>query len=252
MAGNSVEFEVEVEGDGHLDLVPYPYLPEWQGVEKKLGKTPSQTRAVGGKVHSQRTYSYRLKPAKAGTYELSGIAFAFFNPQAKRYETVLAPTVSLSVEDNPGVPSPGQNPQPSELPESSRPAELAGPDAARQPALPRKHLAAGLALMLLGCALARPVSWPPPRTRRGAKFKLGSHASHQELLESLERLAPGDDRVVRSARLREQGWSAEQVEALEALRRKTAGAVFGNGSNKEAQLSQLEQELSALLQEVKA
>ena len=84
MAGNSVEFEVEVEGDGHLDLVPYPYLPEWQGVEKKLGKTPSQTRAVGGKVHSQRTYSYRLKPAKAGTYELSGIAFAFFNPQAKR------------------------------------------------------------------------------------------------------------------------------------------------------------------------
>lgn len=250
-AGSSVELEVEVEGDGHLDLVPYAYLPEWEGIEKKLGKSPSQTRAEGGKIRSHRTYSYRLKPSKAGTYELSGIALAFFNPQAGRYETVLAPTVSLTVEDNPGLPSPGHDPQPSALPESSRPVELAGPEDARLPMLPRKHLAAGLALMLLGWALARPLRLTPRRARQGPRFKLGTHASHQELLESLERLAPGEDRVVRSARLRQQGWSAEQVEAFEALRQKTAHAVFGHGSSKESQLSQLEQALSALLKEVK-
>ncbi len=248
--GNSVELEISVEGDGHLDLVPYPYLPQWQSLEKKLGKSPSSTRAENGRVVSQRTYNYRIKPSKEGTYELSGIVLSFFNTQDKRYETVLAPTLVLNVEPNPNAAPAGQASMDlSERPESERPVELAGPSAGRLPHLPLRPIALGLALMVIGTLLGRPGRLLPRPKRWGGKPRFGPHSSVKEFLASLDKLAPGADRQARAAHLKNQGWSSERSEKLEAIRQQANRALFGGGREDSALLKTFEQDLQQLLKE---
>lgn len=248
--GSSAELEISVDGDGHLDLVPYPYLPQWQNLEKKLGKSPSTTRPENGKVVSQRTYNYRIKPSKEGTYELSGIVLSFFNTQDKRYETVLAPTLVLNVEPNPNAVSGDQaSMDASQRPESERPAELAGPTTGRLPHLPVRALALGIALMVIGTLLGRPGHLLPRPKRWGGKPRFGPHSSVKEFLTSLDRLAPGADRPTRAAHLASQGWSSERTEKLEALRQQANRAMFGGGREDSAVLKGFEQELQQILKE---
>ncbi len=250
--GSSAELEFQVEGDGHLDLVPYPYLPNWENLEKKLGKSPSTTRADQRKISSSRTYQYRLKPNKEGTYELSGMAFAFFNPQEKRYETILAPTLTLRVEANPNGDGQESSPSdPSEPSESDHPVSEPGPTSGRIPSLPIGSLSTGLALLLAGTLLGRAKGGFSLRRRRGSKSKFGPHSSVKELLASLDRLAPGEDRPTRLAQLTAQGWSQEPAERLEALRQKANRALFGGSGTEDSILRGLDDELSGLLKEKK-
>lgn len=247
--GSSAELQVKVEGDGHLDLVPYPYLPAWDGLEKKLGKTPSETSADDGKVHSTRTYNYRLKPSKEGTFELSGMAFAFFNPEEKRYETVLAPTLILQVEANPNAVKDDAAAGGQELSESELPAEAAGPASAQSHSAPYGATAAGIALLLAGTLLGRKGAFFNLSLRRRSSPKIGSHTDFKGFLATLDRLAPGQDRPSRIAALTESGWTVERAEQMEALRQRANRAQFGGSSDEKDPLAALDDELSRLLKE---
>lgn len=247
--GSSAELQVKVEGDGHLDLVPYPYLPAWDGLEKKLGKTPSETSAENGKIHSSRTYNYRLKPTKEGTFELSGIAFAFFNPQEKRYETVLAPTLILQVEANPNAVKDDAAAGGQELSESELPAETAGPTTARSHSAPLGAAAAGIALLLAGTLWGRKGAFFSLPLRRRSFPKVGSHTDFKEFLATLDRLAPGQDRPSRTAALTESGWTVQRAEQMEALRQRANRAQFGSSGKGTESLAALDDELARLLKE---
>ncbi len=250
--GSSVELEISVEGDGHLDLVPYPYLPSWQNLEKKLGKSPSSTRSENGKIVSQRTYNYRIKPSKEGSYELSGIVLAFFNTQDKRYETVLAPTLTLRVEPNPNaVAGEDASSDSAERPESDLPAESAGPDSARLPQLPAGAILFGIGLLLAATMIGRPRGSLLRMKLWNRRPSIGPHADLRELLESLERLSPGADRLSRASHLTSQGWSEEHIERLESIRQQANRAMFGGGSEDKALLTKLDQQLQQALQERK-
>src|SRR5690606_19461076 len=98
--GGNAELEVVVKGDGHLDLVPYPYLPDWTNLEKKQLTSPSSTKVENGQIVSLRTYNFRLKPSQVGTYDLSGIALGYFNPIEERYEVIKTPSLTLQVTPN--------------------------------------------------------------------------------------------------------------------------------------------------------
>lgn len=248
----TAELEISVKGDGHLDLVPYPYLPNWANLEKKLGKSPSTTSVENGQIVSRRTYNYRIKPSRPGRYDLSGIALAYFNPLEKRYEVVQAPSMTLTVESAGGSDSSEDGEPGSELEEADRPVTAAGPSSGRLPELPKGPMAVGVLLLLAGAWLARPSSGGGPRWKKGAA-KIGRaprrHKSFAEFLGSLDGIAPGADAGSRQAVLEGKGWTAEQISRLETLRRKAGRAEFGGGGDV-ASLESLDKELSGLLKEV--
>lgn len=249
--GGNTELEVSVKGDGHLDLVPYPYLPEWAGLEKKQLSSPSTTRVENGAIASNRTYKFRLKPTKEGSYTLSGIALAYFNPSEKRYEVVKAPDLTLQVEPNHNAESSMPSTDSSEVADSERPQESAGPSSGRLPELPVIPMIAGGALLLAGAMLSKPRRRSTGSPRGSGKVVATRHKSIAELMTALETLAPGSDSAVREAVLAAKGWSPASIAGYESLRRATGRALFGGGEPNPSQLEDLNKDLGALLKEAK-
>ncbi len=250
--GGAAELEVSVQGDGHLDLVPYPYLPDWVGVEKKALKSQTSTTVENGEIVSRRTYRFRLKPDKSGEVKLDGIALAFFNPSEKRYEVVKSPELTLRVAENRRAQAEGEEGA-SEIAEADLPREQAGATAADLPQRPNLALTAGLTLLLVGLAAAYPGTGL--RWKRGASRKRpgkGRYGSVKELGKALEALAPGPDSPSREAALRSQGWGPLAVARFEELRKRVARAEYGGGSTDgEAVLESLNTELVELTRESK-
>lgn len=248
--GGAAELEVSVKGDGHLDLVPYPYLPDWVGVEKKSLKSQTSTTVENGEIISQRSYKFRLKPGKAGEVKLSGIALAFFNPGEKRYEVVKAPDLTLRVAENRRAEAEG-GAEGATVAEGDEPRLQPGATAARLPQRPLAALAVGGALLLLGAGLALPgrrLNWRPAGVRRSSVK--GRYATLKELSAALQTLAPGPDSASRAQALASQGWGPNSVARYEELRKRAARAEYGGGAEQEPSvLDGLNKELVELTRE---
>lgn len=252
--GGNTELEVTVKGDGHLELVPYPFLPDWPGLEKKQLSSPSTTRVDNGKLVSQRTYNFRLKPSQVGSFSLSGIAFAYFNPSQERYEVIKAPDLTLRVEAGQSTATEGEPGADQEMADSDRPWDSPGADRGRLPELPLGALAGGVLLLLAGALAVLPgTRLAPPLRRPGSGRPIAArHKSLPDLSDALSRLAPGADSNSRRAYLEGQGWSASSIARLESLKRKAGRARFGTGASAGSDvLDGLNQELGELLREVK-
>lgn len=247
--GGTVELEVTVKGDGHLDLVPYPYLPAWDHLEKKQLSSPSTTHAENGRIVSRRTYNFRIKPTREGTYQLSDIALAYFHPEQERYEVLKTPPLTLHVRANEKAQT--LEADSNDIPDNERPQTAPGARGGRLPHLPRLAMGVGFVLLLTGVAVTlsgRSLTW-----RKGSKpFKTRSYQTVAELMTGLESLAPSPDSASRQAHLEAQGWSAESIHRLEEIRRRTSRALFGGASDTDpALLEQLNKALSAVLKETK-
>lgn len=250
--GGNTELEVSVKGDGHLDLVPYPFLPEWAGLEKKQMSSPSTTRVENGAIVSSRTYNFRLKPTKEGKYDLSGIALAYFNPTEKRYEVVKAPDLTLQVDPNRNARTDKPAGDDNGVADSERPQESAGPSGGRLPELPLLSMVAGGVLLLAGAILAQPRRRSAGGFRRGAgKTVSAKHKSLPEVMAALETLAPGSDSTAREAALTAKGWNPANIARFEALKRSAGRALFGGGVRAPELLDDLNKELGALLKEAR-
>jgi hypothetical protein len=57
---------------------------------------------VRGRLQGKRTQEYLLVAQQTGTFQIPSIAFAYFDPEARRYETVRTPPLTLTV--TPGEP----------------------------------------------------------------------------------------------------------------------------------------------------
>ncbi len=252
----SAELEITVKGDGHLDLVPYPYLPDWKDLDKKQSSSPSTTTVENEQIVSRRTYNFRLKPKKAGTYKLSGIALGYFNPREERYETLKAETLVLLVDANSKG---GAADQADEMPtaatsEADAPKTEPGSRYAIAPELPRGSLALGLTLLALGVLLVRSngglsLGRPWGRPKRAVPRR---HQTLEELLQTLQGLASGTDTDLRARQLGERGWTEQAVERYESLRLRATKALFGSVEKSGATLADLDTELQALCKENRA
>ncbi len=242
--GQSTELSVSIQGDGHLDLVPYPYLPNWEGLDKKQRSGASNTRAEGAKVASQRTYNFRLKPTRPGTFRLEGLCLSYFRPSTGQYETVAVPPMTLQVE---GSLDSGASILDDEL-EGEIPSEL-GPRTELGAPLPRGEapLFPGLALSLaVGLWLLRPGAGSA--LGRGAgRSRVSRPRTLEELDGALGQLSGSPDRHKRSRELAARGWSPERIEAFEALRRELAALRYRHPEAEPERRSRLLEEGWSLL-----
>ena len=246
-AGETIELKIAAYGEGNLELVPYPHIPDWQGVEKKQGDGTSHVDAKDGRISSTRTYIFRLKIKEPGTYDLNDIALAYFRPAEERYEVVKAPPIQVVV--NPGKPGATEDGpagvEEQELPESERPQTEEGATTQVAGRVSLKHLAGLTALALLGLALglARPglkgpkLSW----SRTGKPKDLAG------LETALAFVAPGADRLAREEQLSAKGWSEADIEDYEKLKSRIGSLRYGAGSSDESSFGDLADSFQSLV-----
>lgn len=246
--GSSVELQVSVKGDGHLSLVPYPYLPSWPELEQKLTSSPTTTTTENGAIVSRRTYHYRLKPKKVGQLQLSPITLAYFNPKQERYQTIETAPLSLTVSPNPQADA-SQGPSDLDLPEADRPDTRPGSNRGELPELPLTSILLGGLVLIVGLALAR----APLRSATSSKVHprvTRNHSNFEGFLLGLDALAPEPDQEARAQKLLAQGWSPTHISCLEALRHSACQQLYGGASNDTDLLKKLNFDLRKLLKEV--
>ena len=246
-AGQTVELTVTVKGDGHLDLVPYPYLPDWNGVERRQTSSPSTIAVNQGKVDSRRTYNFRLKVTKPGTYQLKDIGLSFFNPEEERYETVKAAPLVLTVEPN-------EEGEVSEtVPSSSQKAKtpyrkVPGKTSLQSPHLSLPHLLLALGLSGLGILLSLlgGGKFSGFQLGRKSRWKSRPHKRPQDLLADLVDIAPGSDAQQRQKQLAALGLSPEKAREYEELRRRVQEAEYGHSAS-QLKLEQASRDLQNIM-----
>lgn len=252
--GDTTKLTVTVSGNGHLSLVPYPYLPHWAGLEKKQTASPTTTTTKNDEIASTRSYNFTIKPTQRGDYKLPGITLAYFNPQQKSYQTIKAPELSLKVTANPNSSTDPTSPI-SLLGQDKLdlPLSQSGPSAGALPKLPDQALALSGLLLLAGSGLMLlPKLGSKLRKSPHSTLDLQkNHVTVDQLLADLEKLAPGPDSDTRRLELKTKGWSQELISRLEALRQKATSMAFGADKNGSLALKDLDLELASILKEVK-
>lgn len=226
-AGQTVELRVKAKGAGNLELVPYPHLPNWKGVEKKQSEGSSHVEILNEQVQSQRTYLFRLKFKDPGTYRLDDISLAYFRPSTERYEVVKVPTLTVEVSQAQAS-SPEESSGGGTLSPEDQPREQPGSRQKTSGRVPGSLIGASLLLGLLGLILGS------AGTKGEHRFKLpGWKRSNrrprtmEELERSLSALAPEPDSIGRATALHERGWSENQVRAYESIRARVLAARYG-------------------------
>jgi hypothetical protein len=95
--GEPVEVEVTITGAGNLATLPAPPLPApgvFEAYDPQVNATITRTGAL---IQGTKTFTYVLVPRSNGTFALPDMAFAFFDPARRQYETLRAPLATIRV-----------------------------------------------------------------------------------------------------------------------------------------------------------
>ena len=113
-AGEGVNVIVTVTGVGNINSfeAPKPIIPAGCNVYPAGEKRDVSIRTTGSKpqVEGTAVFTYLLVPREAGTLQIPGIPFAFFDPRSHQYQVTRTQPIGLSVQPGDVVPEEGQTP----------------------------------------------------------------------------------------------------------------------------------------------
>jgi hypothetical protein len=96
--GEPLQVRFHLEGRGNLTGVQLPPLqapPGFKTFDPEIQDKPNNSRsAVGG----SRKIEYTLMPQQTGTFTLPGLSVPFFDPEARKYETLQVDPVTITVK----------------------------------------------------------------------------------------------------------------------------------------------------------
>lgn len=168
-AGQPVNLEVEVDGEGNIALIGPPPLPALPGFKAYDPIVSGSVRKTDSRVSGTRRFTVPLVPLHAGTLQVPPVRFSYFDPSAGRYRTLQTNPLRLAV--TPGsvaLPSPAA--RPAEEMRSIRTTSALRP--ARAPLLTHpKFLAAQVLLSIALLAWGAAPNWG--QVRIGARRRNG-------------------------------------------------------------------------------
>ncbi len=96
-AGEPVTMRFEVKGTGNLKLIKQPVV-EWpKDFDVYDPKTTDKTELTRNGLTGSMVYEYLVVPRNQGKYDLPGMVFTYFDPQAGEYKTLETEGVELTV-----------------------------------------------------------------------------------------------------------------------------------------------------------
>lgn len=195
--GEAAVLTLTVQGDGNIKALPAPRL-DVDGARFESPGESAEFSGDDGVISGTKTFTWVVVPERPGPLELGPIEYAYFDPQAERYDVARSDSVTLAVTPGAAV-APGQAAGPEELelaPLTPRPAAtLTAPSGWRFAALGAAPFALVLALAGLGVLVGRRRRRPaaPRRLRRRLRRDLGAirdgDADGRAFHEAVERVA---------------------------------------------------------------
>lgn len=224
-AGEAVVLTVKVEGIGNIKAIPPPALPEIPGVEVFPPSERAEPTTEEGVIGGRKTFSWVLIPQRAGALEIPPIRYAYFDPDAARFEAAVVDGLSVTV-------TPGAAGRVGEAGASAATLRYlrtapAGPDPLAWVASPWF----GLAQLLPLIALA--VAWSMGRPGGRATSRRELRRRRRATLRDLEHRAEADDAaLLPDLEGFARGWLGERVgirpsEAARAPALERAGVPAG-------------------------
>ena len=98
----AVGLSVAVEGDGSLQSLGQPVLPELPEYRLFDPKVEDETSVVGDRIRGKRTWSYVLVPLSPGDRPIPPVRFAYFDPRAAQYRELSGSPILVSVKRGAG------------------------------------------------------------------------------------------------------------------------------------------------------
>lgn len=215
-AGEAATLTLELTGEGHLQGLLEPSLPEIADVEVFPPQQQSEESLRGTRVRGKRVWSYVVVPRRPGTVDIDPIRVPYFDPRAGEYRVASTDALQLEVTGNTKIAR-----------GSGSDVELHG---IRTGSLPSPSLAGGgdrlwrhlllWAPLLLALGIAR---WRNGSEALGARprdagraagpwpGRAGRRAARQRLARSLQE-AVAESRPRPAAALVEDAWRAYLVE----------------------------------------
>ena len=103
--GDPITVRVQVTGHGALDALSLPSQNDWTGFKAYPPTTKVDTTDSLG-VEGTKTFEEVLVPQNSDIKEVPAVAFSFFDPRKKTYETLTGPAVPLIVRPGGSTPAP--------------------------------------------------------------------------------------------------------------------------------------------------
>lgn len=101
--GEAVKYRVNLEGTGNIKGVVLPELPQGQAYRRFDPEPKVTVRVDGQSVVGTRTLDYLLSPSEPGRMVIPAIAFHFYDPIARQYQTQTIPETVVTVSGGAGV-----------------------------------------------------------------------------------------------------------------------------------------------------
>ncbi|MBM3460564.1 MAG: hypothetical protein FJX76_00490 [Armatimonadetes bacterium] len=95
--GQPVNLEVIVSGEGNINLIAAPKLPEFPGFKTYDTVTSSDITKTDYKVGGSRKFTTVLIPTKPGGLKIEGLSFSYFDPSKGQYRTLTAEPLTVAV-----------------------------------------------------------------------------------------------------------------------------------------------------------
>ena len=98
-AGDPITLRVQISGKGAFDTISLPAQTQtaWQEFKTYPPTAKVDTSDALG-IEGTKTFEEIIVPQNADVHELPAISFSFFDPEAKKYETLTQPSMQLAVK----------------------------------------------------------------------------------------------------------------------------------------------------------
>ncbi|MFA6600671.1 MAG: BatD family protein [Candidatus Omnitrophota bacterium] len=93
-----VTLKIVIEGEGNIETLNRPKVPDLKGVRTYDGDTNSQLFQTGDVIGGRKTFETVFIPTEPGKLVIPKLEFSFFNPNTRTYQTLTTPEYVLIVE----------------------------------------------------------------------------------------------------------------------------------------------------------
>lgn len=93
-----VTLKIVIEGQGAIETLNRPKIPETPGFKTYDGDSSSQLFKQGNVIGGKKNFEVVFIPTKAGAMTIPSIEFSFFNPMTRAYQRLQTPVYRLNVE----------------------------------------------------------------------------------------------------------------------------------------------------------
>ena len=126
--GESKNITVRIIREGHLNPLKFLPLAPPSGVKVYEGQSLVRHNTHGGKLITEKTFTYSIVPVRSGMLRIPGAALAYFDPYEKKYRVASSKDIVIVSSGSTSLPeNPGDNNPPEQIDNSSRDTLIASP-----------------------------------------------------------------------------------------------------------------------------